>query len=121
MSTTLKLASGAEFPLAAAPMISGGIASFQVVPSVAVTAESVNTVVKDYTNTQSFQLGTDGTYGTAYSNYALSGNVGIDSVNGNIVFTLRQKSDLEIQVATLGAQLVQAQLEILQLKGGATK
>lgn len=120
MSTTVKF-NGAEFPLASAPMISGGAASFQVTPSGTVTAEAVNAVVKDYSNTQSFQIVTDGTAGAANSNYALSGNVGIDSVSGNIVFQLRQKSDLEIQVATLGAQLVAAQLEILKLKGGVTK
>jgi hypothetical protein len=118
MSTILKLASGTEFPLASAPNISGGVASFQVTRSDTVTAESLYAAVKDFLSTKSFRIVTDGTAGTTYSNYELSGMVGIDG--GNIVFTMRQKSDLEIQVAALGAQLVQAQLEIFKLKGGAS-
>lgn len=118
MSTTVKFANGAELTLASMPTISGGIASFQIVPSESVTAESVLNTVKDYSNTQSFVISTNDTSSDAQLNYTLDGKVAIDSSKGNIIVSLRQKSSLEVQVAELGAQLVQAQLQIAALKEG---
>ncbi len=119
MSTTVHFGSNAtEFPLAAMPQTANGITSFALTPSATVTAESVFAAVK---GTESYAITTDDAAGAEVDNMALSGNVGIDSGTGNILVSMRQKSDTDIKLDALGAQLVAAQLEIAALKGGASK
>lgn len=104
MSTTVHFGSNTtEFPLAGAPTIANGVASFEIVASVTVTAEAVLAAVQ---GAGSYTLTTDGTAGAEQDNFALVGNVAIDSATGNIVFSMKKKSDEQIQLEMLGAQLV---------------
>lgn len=98
-----------EYALSGAPDESGNTVSFSLTASSTVTAESVLAAVKD---AGSYVVTTDGTAGEAHEGYVLSGNVGIDSSTGNIVFALRKKSTDEIakeqmqtQIDALGAQV----------------
>ena len=98
MSQTIKFANGSEFPLAAAPVFGGGQVSLSILISGTATAESVNTVASSYANTKTFQVGTDGTYGSTYSYYVLNGNVSINSTTGYITVVLAQKDSDKIKL-----------------------
>ena len=110
MSATVHFGSTTEFPLAAAPAVSGGVVSFVITPSTTVTAEAVAAALK---GAESYTITTDGAAGAAQDNFVQSGNVGIDSGTGNIMFQMRRLlaqeitiSDLQAQIVTLGQQVV---------------
>lgn len=134
-------ADATEYPLNYANG-SGSIVTISIPKSDAVTAEAVYTVVAA---ADSYTITTDGTAGESVENVALSGPVGYDG--GSITFSMRKKSPDEIQreqmrvqtvalgqqiaaltlsdaeksamISQLGSQLVQAQLDLAALKGGA--
>ena len=116
MSATVHFGSSAtEFPLAGAPEVANGIASFQIAPSSTVTAEAVLATVKD---AGSYTLTTDGTAGARVDDVALSGNVAIDAGTGNIVFLMRQKSAQEITIAGLQEQVTALGQQVVALSLG---
>lgn len=118
MSTTVHFGSNTiEFPLASVPILSNGLVSFAITPSITVTAEAVAAALK---GAVSYTVTTDGVAGAVQDNFVQSGNVGIDSGTGNIVFQMRQKSAQEITIDGLQAQVAALGQQVVALSlGGA--
>ena len=125
MSAVLKLSGGAELPLAAVPeqvtVFADGQSrvgyKIQIMPSNTMTAESVNALVSDSAKTSIWDIVNDGTVAGTYSNYTVLAD-GVTLINGVLVLTLCKRTDTEIQIAQMAADMAALGQQVVTLSLG---